>query len=195
MIQETIPTTEDKNIFCEHFTPVPLCLQETPYTCGVACVQSILACYGIVYRQDALVDLLKSKPYFGTDVESIIHFMNMLNFQASYVMNMNIDNIKDYIDHSITPILLIQSWKEDDIDYSAIWRDSHYVIACGYEEDRIIFMDPITLGNYTYTHNDELIKRWHTLNQEGQHNYFSGIIIKNEKLPFVYKPYIIKHQD
>jgi ABC-type bacteriocin/lantibiotic exporter with double-glycine peptidase domain len=195
MTQETIPNTEDKKITCEHFTPVPLCLQETPYTCGVACVQSILACYGIVYRQDALADILKSKPYYGTDVQSIIQFMNMLNFQASYVINMNIDNIKDYIDHCVTTILMIQSWKEDDIDYSAIWRDSHYVIACGYEEDRIIFMDPITLGNYTYIHNDELMKRWHTLNQENLHNYYSGIIITNEKLPFVYKPYVIKHQD
>ncbi|SHK43631.1 Peptidase_C39 like family protein [Clostridium cavendishii DSM 21758] len=178
-----------------HFVPVPLCYQETLYTCGVACVQSILASYGIIYHQDVLIESLQQKPIFGTDYHNIISFMQKLGFQASFNIDMNINIVKSYIDNMITPILLIQAWKDDNIDYNFDWKDNHYVIACGYDDYRIIFMDPFTLGNYTYISNTELIKRWHAIDQFGNHNYFSGLIIKNDNLPIIYKPCVIKHQD
>lgn len=63
----------------------------------------------------------------------------------------------------MTPILIIQAWKDDNIDYEFDWKDNHYVIACGYDDHRIIFMDSFTLGNYTYISNTELMKRWHVV--------------------------------
>ena len=197
-----MPTESEKNDpsenninSCNHFVPVPLCYQETVYTCGVACVQSILASYGIVYRQDTLIELLQQKPIFGTDYHNIISLMQKLGFQASFNIDMSIDIVKSYIDNMITPILTIQAWKDDDIDYEFDWKDNHYVIACGYDDYRIIFMDPFALGNYNFISNNELMKRWHIVDQYGNHNYFSGLIIKNDNLPMVYKPNIIKHQD
>lgn len=180
---------------CDRFIKVPLCLQETPYTCGVACVQSILAGYGIIYRQDYLSEMLKQKPIYGTDYKNIIAFMEMLGFQASLSIEMDIDILKENIDYGITPILIVQAWKDDEIDYPYDWRDSHYIIACGYDEHRIIFMDPWTLGNYTYITNDELMKRWHSIDSSFNHHYFTGLIIKHEHLSLVYSPGIIKPLD
>lgn len=192
---EKVDNTEIDIATYPHFVPVPLCYQETVYTCGVACVQSILANYGIIYRQDTLIELLQQKPIFGTDYRNIINFMQKLGFQASFNIDMNIDILKSYLDIKITPILIIQAWKDDNIDYEFDWKDNHYVIACGYDEHRIIFMDPYTLGNYTYISNTELMKRWHVVDQFGNHNYFSALIIKNENLPITYTPKLIKHQD
>lgn len=191
---ENISPTENHISSHNHFIHVPLCFQETVYTCGVACVQSLLASYRIIYRQDVLVEMLQQKPIYGTDYHNIISFMQMLGFQASFNIDMNIDLLKEYIDKGITPILMIQAWKDDDIDYSFDWKDSHYVIACGYDENQIIFMDPYTLGNYTFIPNSELLKRWHTVDQSGSHYYCTGLIIKNENCPFLYDPNIIKHQ-
>lgn len=175
------------------FIKVPLSHQETPYTCGVACVQSILAGYGIIYTQDVLSEQLKQKPIYGTDYENIISFLGLLGFQASLYVEMKLDVLKELIDHGITPMLILQAWKEDEIDYTYVWNNPHYVIACGYDENQILFMDPWTFGNYVFLSNNELMKRWHTIDHSGNHYYHSALIIKHEQLPFIYKPNIIKN--
>jgi len=187
--------TEVQSGICSHFIKVPLCFQETVYTCGVACVQSILAGCGIIYRQDVLTEMLQTKPIYGTEYQNIIDLMQMLGFQASFHFELTLDVIKEYIKNGVTPVLLIQAWKDDDIDYVSDWRDSHYTIACGFDDTRILFMDPYTLGNYTYIPNNELIKRWHTVDAAGNHYFCSGLFIKNDNLPFNYSSHIIKHQE
>ncbi len=176
----------------KHFIKVPLCHQETPYSCGVACVQSILAGYGIIYAQDVLAEWLKQKPIYGTDYKDILAFMKRLGFQASFQTDMDIHLLKSLINKNITPILLIQAWKDTEIDYTYDWKDPHYVIACGYEEDRLLFMDPWTLGYYTFIPYNRLMIRWHALDFLGNPSRYPGLIIQHEHLPFVYKPDSIK---
>lgn len=174
------------------FIKVPLCHQETPYTCGVACVQSILAGYGITYTQDILSEQLKQKPIYGTDYRNIISFIKSLGFEASFHIEMSLDLLKELIDRGITPMLILQAWKEDEIDYTYVWNNPHYVIACGYDEKQILFMDPWTLGNYVFLINNELLKRWHVIDQSGNYYYNAGLIIQHEQLPFTYRPINIK---
>src|SRR5690242_5469886 len=123
---------KDLNRSSRHFIPVPLCRQETEYTCGVACVQSILGRYGFDYRQDELALALNSKPILGTDYNNIISFLEMLGFQAFWAKNMDINSLTSYINKGITPMLLIQAWSEKAVDYETDWKHSHYVLACGY---------------------------------------------------------------
>ncbi len=184
-----------KPIDAKHFIKIPLCHQETPYSCGVACVQSLLAGYGIIYAQDVLVEWLKQKPIYGTDYKDIISFMMKLGFQASFHTDMDIHLLKNLINNGITPILLIQAWKDAEIDYTYDWKDSHYVIACGYEEDRVLFMDPWTLGYYTFIPNNLLMIRWHAQDSFGNPAKYPGLIIKHENLPFIYNPERIKSME
>lgn len=195
MLTNPKPAASSELLSCDHLIKVPLCLQENPYSCGVACVQSILAGYGLIYRQDALSELLKQKPVFGTDYRNIISYMEMLGFQVSFHIDMDIELVREYIDEGITPILVIQAWKEDAIDYPCDWRDSHYVIACGYDENRLLFMDPWTLGNYTFITEHDLINRWHFVDLSGSHYYNSGLILKHDTLPYIYDPDIIRPMD
>lgn len=194
-----MPKTTDSEASIEslghprQFIKVPLSHQETPYTCGVACVQSILASYGIIYTQDVLSEMLKQKPIYGTDYKNIISFMEMLGFQAYFHLDMNLDFLKELIKNGDIPLLILQAWKDNEIDYSYDWNNSHYVIACGYDENQIMFMDPWTLGNYTFLSNNELMKRWHTIDQSGNHYYNSGLIIKHEHLEVIYEPNKVVH--
>jgi ABC-type bacteriocin/lantibiotic exporter with double-glycine peptidase domain len=195
MAMVSIPENTDilENRDCYRFIRVPLCRQETEYTCGEACVQSILGCYGLDFRQDQLAQILDSKPILGTDYRKIIHFMKKLGFQATFMENMSIDRLKCFINEGITPLLQIQAWAEKDVDYTSDWKDSHYVIACGYDGDRIFFMDPMTLGNYTYLPAEELMKRWHVPDVGGGRYYGGGLIIAKENSPFEYDPHDVKY--
>ncbi len=91
---ENICIPEDQTCGHYRFIPVPLCHQETEYTCGVACVQSILGCYGMDYRQDQLAQILQSRPILGTDYENIIRFMQLLGFQAFFADKLRLDDLK-----------------------------------------------------------------------------------------------------
>lgn len=182
-------------IASEHFIRVPLCHQETPYTCGVACVQSLLGCYGIVYKQDILAELLGQRPIYGTDYNNILSFLTRLGFHATFHIEMTLELLMGLIDRGLTPLLLLQAWKDIDIEYSYDWKDSHYAIACGYDTDRIMFMDPWTLGNYTYVPFDILMKRWHAFDFSGKHFYHPGLVISHTQLSFTYNPQILKPMD
>ena len=175
------------------FIYVPLCLQETEYTCGIACLQSVLGSYGFIYRQEMLAKTLRARPILGTDYKEIINFVKYIGFEAYLVENMSIDNLKTFIDDNITPLLLIQAWADDGTNYSQDWSDAHYVIACGYDDNRIFFMDPYTLGNYTYIRNDDLKNRWHVKDEYGRIYYGTGIIIKNDHKSYIYNPSSIKY--
>ena len=172
---------------------VPLCRQETEYTCGVACVQSFLRCYGFDFRQDLLAQRLHTKPFTGTDYRNILRLMNDLGFEARLYENMDPNDLKRLIDAGITPLLLIQAWKKNGVDYATDWGDGHYVIACGHMGDLILIMDPFTLGNYTYLHGRELMKRWHVKEPCGRAYYGAGLVIQKGCHTFQYDPYDIEH--
>lgn len=190
---ENIDISEDQDYDDDHFIHVPLCRQETEYTCGVACVQSILGCYGFDYRQDELALILESKPKLGTDYRKIILFMQMLGFQAFFQKNMTIDRLKCFINGGVTPMIQLQAWGDNGVDYASDWKDSHYVIACGYDEDQIFFMDPWTLGNYTYLTTEELLTRWHVPTVDFSQCSRCGLIITTEHFPFIYNPGTVKY--
>lgn len=178
-----------------NYIKLPLCCQETDYTCGAACIQSLLARYGIHYRQRALAEILHSQPIFGTDCQAILSFMRTLGFKASMHEGMEIGDIKSYIDVGIAPILVIQAWKNDEADYHYSWKNAHYIVACGYYEHGIYAMDPYTLGNYTYLPFPELIYRWHAADKSGVRRLNSGLILEPDGIPVRYDPKAVKHLD
>jgi len=178
-----------------NFIYVPLCYQETEYTCGVTCVQSLLARYGMIYRQSALTDILHSQPIVGTDIDNILSFAQLLGFKASLYEDMEIDDLKNYIIAGISPLLILQAWKDDEIEYPLDWKNSHYIIACGYYNNGIYAMDPNVLGNYSYIPYSSLVKRWHYADKSGKHHTKTGLILEYENCPVKYNPSAIKYID
>lgn len=148
------------------FLFVPLCRQSTSYTCGVASLQSILMYYGHDYREDDLAEQLKSDEEEGTRPQRIVDFAKNLGVGVEWREQLTLADVHRYIDEGKPLLVAYQAWAawdpvQPDYNYEEQWEDGHYSILCGYDEKNLYFMDPSTLGTYTYLPNDTFLKRWH----------------------------------
>ena len=76
-------------------------------------------------------------------------------------------------------ICLIQAWTDrKGNNYAKDWDDGHYVVAVGYDPKNIYFMDPCTLGNYTFIPTDEFLQRWHDKDTSEKLNHFALTLTK-----------------
>jgi len=155
---------------------VPFVRQSKSYTCGVAASESVLGYYGEDNRESTLADTLQTSEQTGTS------YMNIAKLGASKGYNvvvfdnekqndsgiehkpiMDLKMLQSYLDKKIPVIVLIQAWSEKKVDYAKDWDDGHYVVAIGYDNANVYFMDPATLGNYTYIPVREFMTRWHDI--------------------------------
>lgn len=168
---------------------VPLTRQSSDYTCGVAVLQSILYFHDAQDddSEDTLVKELKTDPVNGTSYQAMADFARSKGYLVEARTEMTLDDIRDFIDKGVPVIVLIQAWAESPVDYSRDWEDGHYVVAVGYDRDAVYFMDPSTLGNYTYLPNQEFLDRWHDEDKGVKLDRF-GLIIKREKRENNYDP-------
>ena len=159
---------------------VPMTRQATNYTCGVSALQSLFAYYGDEYREDVLARELKADKRTGTRYKRIAKLAKSKGYTVDVHTNMSIKQLQGLLDKRIPVICLIQAWSDRKVDYSADWQDGHYVVAIGYDDHNIYFMDPSTLGNYTYIPVDEFLKRWHDTDTKEKLVHFGMVVRKEE---------------
>lgn len=159
---------------------VPMTRQATDYTCGAAAMQSMFGFYGEDLNEGDLAKLLKTNSEEGTDYNEIVRAAKEKGYEVKVYKEMTLAQLKKQLDKKNPVLCLIQAWAEKKVDYSTDWNDGHYVIAIGYDRNRIFFMDPSTLGNYTYIKNKDFLKRWHDKNSKESLNHF-GLTIKKKK--------------
>jgi len=160
------------------FIKVPLCRQEKSFTCGVAATQSVLAFYGVVdgIRQDQLAKSLRTTRN-GTRYQKIMDYAESLGFAAD-ARSMTLEELKALLDAGQPVILAIQAWADAlPHDYTDDWKDGHYVVAIGYDATRMFFMDPSTLGNYTYIPTEAFLARWHDIDGRKTKVVHWGIVL------------------
>lgn len=178
--QRDVPVREDRPppfVLME----IPQTRQATPYTCGVAVVQSILAHNGFDYRQDVLEKKVGATEEDGTGPQAIIACLEEHGIGAAVARDMTLDQLRGHIDSGRPVICFLQAWNDDPaFDYSTGWDDGHYAVAIGYDAGRIYFMDPSTLANYTYIDNEEFLTRWH--DGDATHRiHQAGIVVTNAR--------------
>lgn len=159
-----------------HMIEVPLMAQAHPHTSGVACVRSILRYAGYSFEQseDILIRILEASEQTGTPARNITEFLNHVGgydaekekrIRAGMRENMHAGSLRRSITAGAPVICLIQAWHGDDSglphDYANEWKYGHYVIAVGFDCERIYFMDPFLPSGYTYLPDHELEARWH----------------------------------
>ena len=173
---------------------VPLYRQSHNFTCGVACVASVLryAGYDFDTREDRLLWELGATPENGTSYLRIAEYLNAVRVDGApdtpvfatdivcteYASDEDgpalrlLSQFRAELDEGTPVICVIQAWR-DDGDYTAGTEDDgHYVVLIGYSKDTengayiYYFMDPSTSGSYTYLTEEEFILRWHD-NLEG----------------------------
>ena len=191
----SLPETDEKGK-CK-LIKLPLYRQSHNFTCGVACVSSVLryAGYDFDTREDRLLWELEATPENGTNYLKIAEYLESVRTEdfpntqviATEVMCVDyasneadfghtdslLSQLREALDDDSPVICAIQAWN-DDGDYQAKTEDDgHYVVLIGYQKDTekdtyiYYFMDPSTAGSYTYLSEEEFILRWHD-NLEGK---------------------------
>ena len=171
------------------FLKLPLYRQSHNFTCGVACVASVLryAGYDFDTREDRLLWELAATPENGTNYVNITEYLDAVRIDdfpntpviatevvcedyASNDLTLTdslLSQLRAALDDDSPVICAIQAWR-DDGDYKAKTEDDgHYVVLIGYKKDTekdtyiYYFMDPSTSGSYTYLTEEEFSLRWH----------------------------------
>lgn len=169
---------------------LPQTRQATNYTCGVAVVQSILAYNGVKLREDVLAEKVKATPERGTAPDAMMSYLAEHGIGTRLVKNMTLAELRAFIDASCPVICFLQAWNEDpEFDYSTGWEDGHYAIAIGYDAERVYFMDPSTIANYTYIPNQQFLSRWHD-GDETHQVYQAGIVVSNSNPTYKRKAFL-----
>lgn len=141
---------------------LPTVRQATNYTCGVAALQSVLRYYGTDIREDNLAKELKSNPDNGTNYRDIEAYALKKGYTVEIRTEMSLEDLQHLLRDGKPVLCAIQAWPDaPPVDWKNDWIDGHWVVAIGYDRNRMLFMDPSTLGNYTYIPNEEFIDRWH----------------------------------
>ena len=133
--------------------------QNTSYDCGVVCVQSVLAYYGIEYTETKLAKMLKVSKKYGTSIAPIVKFFRYKKFKVEYG-TFSAEQVKKYMRRKIPVIILIQAWGEPGTDYTGINQYGHYVVVSGYNPKGFIIEDPGIFGRGFISYRN-LENRWH----------------------------------
>jgi len=163
---------------------VPMTRQATDYTCGVAAVQSLLGYYGEDARERELYAELQPDSKMGTNTHNIAALFRKRGFEVAVTTGALLSDLKKALDDAKPVIVTIQAWG-DKPDYTKEWEDGHFAVAIGYDKKNIYFMDPSTLGHYTYIPSAEFLARWHDYEKEGKLIRFMLTASKNAP---VYNP-------
>lgn len=142
---------------------VPTVRQGTNYTCGVASLQSILMYYGIDSREDKLSKSLNVNGDHAR-ADEIKSYSESIGFKVTQLHNMTAGELRKQIDKKNPVMICLQAWEDEGTtseQYKNIWDAGHWVVVIGYDKNNFYFMDPSTMGNYTYIPVNEFLVRWH----------------------------------
>jgi uncharacterized protein len=155
----------------------PDILQNSNYSCGDACVQAVLAYYGIEYTEHRLEKLLKTDSECGTSIKPMISFFRRKKFKIKSG-KFSLDDLKMFINKDIPVIILLQAWGPDGIDYRHTNQYGHYVVVSGYNKRGFIIEDPAIFGR-GFLSCTQLEKRWHA--NDGRKVYNWGLAVWGKK--------------
>jgi len=167
----------------EHF---PLLRQAYNYDCGVVAAQAILTYFGFDLRESNLIKISGANKKKGTTIYGITKIFEHFGVKTK-VKRLTIKDLKMYLRKKIPVILSLQAQSpRRKVDYENDWVDGHYVVAIGYDSNKIFFEDPSYALSRTFLSYHQLEKRWHDI--DGHHKIYENLSIvpiykKKKKIP------------
>lgn len=157
--------------------------QTYTYDCGACALESILAYYGVEVREEFLMKEARTTKRDGTGVHRMVQTVHHHGLKTTDG-EMTLTDLKKYLRNHIPVVILLQAWTEQTaVDWKNDWDDGHYVVAIGFDDERLIFEDPSSFER-TYLPYDEFRKRWHDVDVNGKRYYNYGIAVYGKKPVF-----------
>jgi predicted double-glycine peptidase len=137
--------------------------QSNTYSCGAACLMSILAYYNkFDGNESELAKKLKTNYDDGTSPENIIKTAKEFGLNSYMKENCTVDDLKKFVSNKIPVILSYQAWSNDNKeDWKEEEDDGHYSVLIGVDDKNIYFNDPSLLNKKGYIPIKEFMDRWH----------------------------------
>jgi ABC-type bacteriocin/lantibiotic exporter with double-glycine peptidase domain len=151
----------------------------------------VLAYFGINVRGEIIIKEVKSNRS-GTKIENILKTIKKyeLKHQSGKI---SLEILKKYIKNNHPVIIPLQAWvNKKEVNWKNNWSDGHYVVAIGYDKNKIYFADPSSIYK-TYLTSKELEERWHDLDDNGNKYLNYGIAIFGKKRKYSYNKVV--HMD
>jgi len=161
---------------------VPLVRQSYEYSCGAACLASVLYYWGVWDGREPELYPLCGTTWNGTPGKGIIEVCKSFDLDVSSRSSLDMEDLAGLIVEGYTVILSIQAWGNytEDTDMRQVWDDGHYVVLVGVEGDEVILMDPSVAGSYRRMSVKELMACWHDYDDSGEMDWCAGIIIRGQ---------------
>lgn len=166
--------------------------QTYEYDCGAKALQAVLQYYGIDLSEEKIMRISGTNQKTGTSISGIIKVLNKNKLKQD-ARQFTLKEIKRYINKKIPVILILQAWtSKKKINWEKDLSDGHYVIAIGYDKEKIYFEDPYSIFR-TYLTFKELYKRWHSKKNGKKQFVHYGIAVHGKRPSFNLKKKI--HMD
>jgi len=189
-----LDTLDDKNQISVkkvgNLIKVPQVYQPNGYSCGLAALQSVLAYYGKEFRFDELEEDIKPDPEVGAEENRMVKFARAYGLKADFHDDVSIKALWTLLDEGIPVIVTIQAWPKKKKNLEKSWDEGHYIVAIGYDNENVYFMDSSVLGHYTFIPIKEFENRWRNL--ENDKKLIHPAIVITSKNSKIYDPDIIK---
>ena len=145
---------------------VPPVTQVDDYSCGVACLYSIFAFYGIdKYDYAELEKRLHATEQDGTDFKRIVDVARQEGLLAHAHKEMEFDELLERLEKRQPVIVSMQAYEDDPKKIPQIYYDEningHFVVAIGFDADNLYFMDPSLPRRRAFLPKAEFERRWH----------------------------------
>ena len=146
---------------------LPEVQQPDEYSCGAASLMSILAYYGTGPEDyEVLKKKLGVTEKNGTNYHRMVRFAAEQGLQANAKPKMTLAQLEQFLDEGKPVICSIQAYDEHNPPEkrAEIYNkddNGHYLVAIGYDDDNVYFMDPALTGRRGFLPKTEFESRWH----------------------------------
>lgn len=167
--------------------PVPIIAQSSDFSCGSACLLSVLHYWkgeslGPFETEADLWKGLKMSPETGAEPERITAVARHFGLKASLRVNMTEDHLSWALGLGIPVIMCIQAWQEVPAPWETDYDHGHYVVCVGGDRESVTFMDPAIHTAYGWMPRAELRSRWHNPDPQGRPQHGLGVVVSGEEV-------------
>jgi uncharacterized protein YvpB len=96
----------------------------------------------------------------GTDPKHLIRAATKYGMEYQEFNPMTIEQVVSCLDRRRPVMIMLQAWGYRR-SYRHRWKDGHWIIAIGYDDDRLYFEDPSIYRGRGFLTRAELGPRWH----------------------------------
>ncbi|MBI3449887.1 MAG: C39 family peptidase [Acidobacteria bacterium] len=167
---------------------IPDVTQQTGYSCGPSCLESIARFYGVGKEDEwEFVRGLRMDHRAGSHPYQIRRLARSYRLHVREYNPMSFAQLHQELRWRHPVMLMIQAYGRARLgkrrltrwrrNYIPDWDDGHWVVAIGYDREGVFFEDPSIQARRGWLSRDELMCRWHDTGPHGRHLPFYGVAI------------------